>query len=440
MRPLLLLLRCATRPETLDEDAAVELLTSPLGGADVMGLRRLRQVLRRAELDAGGRRPPGRCSSRRSTTPRCWSRCHGRPPGRLPRSPRCSPSPATRSPRREPPPRTCCGRCGSAPGWRPLGAGQPRGRSRRGRPPTATSTPSSRCSRPRPGSATGCPVPAPRSSSTTCSASRSPATSPRSGRSPSEAVQVLTAHASKGLEWDVVCVAGVQEGVWPDLRMRGSFLGSERLVDLLRPGGEPVATAVATAATLGRLLEEERRLFYVAVTRARRALLVTAVTSEREALSPSRFLDEIDPLAGDDPRPLTPVRRPLSLTSLVAELRRSVTDPDVDDDAALRSGLPAGRAGRGRRPRRRPGSPGGGWRRCPTSVRCAAAGESVAREPVEGRDASDAASCGGSSSTSVAATPPAPRRASERWCTPSPRVPAPRRRAPRRPCRPGCRR
>ncbi len=36
-------------------------------------------------------------------------------------------------------------------------------------------------------------------------------------------------HAAKGLEWDVVAVAGVQEGVWPDLRLRGSVLGSEAL-------------------------------------------------------------------------------------------------------------------------------------------------------------------------------------------------------------------
>ena len=48
-----------------------------------------------------------------------------------------------------------------------------------------------------------------------------------------EAVRLLTAHAAKGLEWDVVVVAGVQEGVWPDLRLRGSLLGSERLVDVL---------------------------------------------------------------------------------------------------------------------------------------------------------------------------------------------------------------
>jgi ATP-dependent exoDNAse (exonuclease V) beta subunit len=150
-----------------------------------------------------------------------------------------------------------------------------------------------------------------------------------------DAVQVLTAHASKGLEWDVVCVAGVQEGVWPDLRLRGSFLGSERLVDLLRPGAETTPAAVATAATLGRLLQEERRLFYVAVTRARRSLLVTAVTSEREGLSPSRFLDEIDPPTGHDARPLTQVHRPMSLTSLVADLRQTVADETTD--AGLRT-------------------------------------------------------------------------------------------------------
>ena len=56
-----------------------------------------------------------------------------------------------------------------------------------------------------------------------------------------DAVAVLTAHASKGLEWDLVCVAGVQEGVWPSSRLRGSFLGTERLVDLLRPGAESLA-------------------------------------------------------------------------------------------------------------------------------------------------------------------------------------------------------
>ena len=46
-----------------------------------------------------------------------------------------------------------------------------------------------------------------------------------------EAVRILTAHRAKGLEWDVVVVAGVQEGSWPDLRMRSSLLGMDELVE-----------------------------------------------------------------------------------------------------------------------------------------------------------------------------------------------------------------
>jgi ATP-dependent exoDNAse (exonuclease V) beta subunit len=150
-----------------------------------------------------------------------------------------------------------------------------------------------------------------------------------------DAVAVLTAHASKGLEWDLVCVAGVQEGVWPSSRLRGSFLGTERLVDLLRPGAESLPAEVAAITTLTRLLSEERRLFYVAATRARRRLLVTAVTSEREGLSPSRFLDELDPLPSgadaDARRALHTVTRPLSLAGLVAELRRGLGDGEADE-------------------------------------------------------------------------------------------------------------
>jgi RecB family exonuclease len=150
-----------------------------------------------------------------------------------------------------------------------------------------------------------------------------------------EAVAILTAHAAKGLEWDVVCVAGVQEGSWPDVRMRGSFLGSERLVDIVRRGGDDLPPAEASAVTLSRLLAEERRLFYVAVTRARKQLIVTAVESEREGLAPSRFLDELDPRPGADVaerRHLAEVAQPISLVALVAELRQRLSDPATSDD------------------------------------------------------------------------------------------------------------
>ena len=112
-----------------------------------------------------------------------------------------------------------------------------------------------------------------------------------SGAEP-DAVAVLTAHASKGLEWDLVCVAHVQEGSWPDLRRRGSLLGTEELVDAdPRPRRHRLRPSVAAQ------LAEERRLFYVAATRARRQLVVTAVAGEDE--QPSRLLDELDPVEGD---------------------------------------------------------------------------------------------------------------------------------------------
>src|SRR3712207_7617421 len=56
VRPLLLALRCSLDPSTLDADTAVSLLTSPYGGADAVGLRRVRRALRAEELAGGGGR------------------------------------------------------------------------------------------------------------------------------------------------------------------------------------------------------------------------------------------------------------------------------------------------------------------------------------------------------------------------------------------------
>ncbi len=143
-----------------------------------------------------------------------------------------------------------------------------------------------------------------------------PGDSMAGGTDEPDAVTILTAHAAKGLEWDLVCVAHVQEGSWPDLRRRGSLLGSERLVDLAA-GRHHAGSGPATQ------LAEERRLFYVAATRARHRLVVTAVSGDEE--QPSRFLDELDPIEGD--RPLMAPQRGTHLSSLVAELRAVACDP-----------------------------------------------------------------------------------------------------------------
>ena len=137
-----------------------------------------------------------------------------------------------------------------------------------------------------------------------------------------ESVRLLTAHRSKGLEWRLVVVAHVQESAWPDLRRRTSLLRADRI------GAQQYAVPVLQPDTTTReLLAEERRLFYVACTRARERLVVTAVASpDDEGEQPSRFLSEL----GLEPRHLQGrPPRPLSLAGLVSELRRAAADPET---------------------------------------------------------------------------------------------------------------
>ncbi len=101
----------------------------------------------------------------------------------------------------------------------------------------------------------------------------------------SERVSLMTIHAAKGLEFDHVFVAGLEEGILP------FTLFEER-------GGEEDAQS---AERLSGRIEEERRLLYVAMTRARVGLYLSWARSQSYrgrslALPPSRFLSELEDL------------------------------------------------------------------------------------------------------------------------------------------------
>lgn len=161
------------------------------------------------------------------------------------------------------------------------------------------------------------------------------------------AVEALTPPGAAGREWDVVVVAGVQDGVWPDLRLRDSLLGSQALVELI--AGRSEDGRVVGSEARRQVLTDELRAFAVAVSRARRRLLVTAVEDTEEA--PSVFCDLVSPREdggeGPDPRRVQ-VGPPLDLRGVVAAARsdlvraaavsaagtRPTTDPAATDPAS----------------------------------------------------------------------------------------------------------
>lgn len=149
-----------------------------------------------------------------------------------------------------------------------------------------------------------------------------PADREREARLRHRGVQVLTAHRARGQQWDLVVVAGVQEGLWPVGRRLSVVLDADEL------GSHGLSEGTDSR----QVLAAERRLFHLACSRARRKLVVTASAgTEGESETPSRFLAELG----------VPVERPtissapVTLPGLVAQLRRFATDAEVSQ--AVRS-------------------------------------------------------------------------------------------------------
>jgi ATP-dependent exoDNAse (exonuclease V) beta subunit len=153
-----------------------------------------------------------------------------------------------------------------------------------------------------------------------------------------DVVTFCTPAAAAGREWDLVVIAGVEEGVWPNLRLRDSVLGAQHFADIIagradaRPVDEDARTAYAAAARR-HVLDDETRAMLVAASRARRRLVVTAVVSEESR--PSRFLTLIAHAAGcpvqDTAIDASPQAGVSDLRTAVAALRRSAAEASAAD-------------------------------------------------------------------------------------------------------------
>ncbi|MGO2051454.1 MAG: ATP-dependent helicase, partial [Glutamicibacter sp.] len=135
------------------------------------------------------------------------------------------------------------------------------------------------------------------------------------------AVQLLTIHASKGLEWDIVAVMSLNEGVFPGAKSDRWTSGDKALPWPLRGDAGDLPQWDTDQPALKELIEaesifkdrvddhhiaEERRLAYVAVTRAKSLLICSSSIwsgSRSKPCEPSVFMDALLPLAeGEEPR------------------------------------------------------------------------------------------------------------------------------------------
>ena len=170
-----------------------------------------------------------------------------------------------------------------------------------------------------------------------------------------DAVEILTPALAAGQSWRTVYVCGLQEGTWPNTTVRGSLLATGDLVDLCdarirqraeQQAGEeqvPPARIRSYPERVRDTRHDELRMFAVAATRASTRLVLTAVRNDDEA--PGEFFDFVLPTdaVGDSTDvPITRVRRPATLRSLVAELRRTLVEESLNamraEDAQQDSG------------------------------------------------------------------------------------------------------
>lgn len=144
-----------------------------------------------------------------------------------------------------------------------------------------------------------------------------------------DAVVLATPPALIGREFDVVVVAGLQDGAWPNLRPRGTLLhaGALGAAAAAARSGAPMPEPDSAAAVRAAVRADELRLFALAVSRARRQVVLACTANDDE--QPSVLMG----FAAERRAPRR--RRPLHLRGMVGALRRDAAGGDREAAAAI---------------------------------------------------------------------------------------------------------
>ena len=138
-----------------------------------------------------------------------------------------------------------------------------------------------------------------------------------------DAVLVCTPSALIGTEFDVVAITSVQENLWPNLRPRGSLLHAQDLA------GDSVGVEIDFATARKEVLDDELRMFALALSRARQTVILSAVANDDTLPSPfvRRVHSTVEQFSTQQPATITAAlsEYPLTLRGLVGSLRRALT-------------------------------------------------------------------------------------------------------------------
>lgn len=145
-----------------------------------------------------------------------------------------------------------------------------------------------------------------------------------------QTVTLTTPNSSIGREWEFVVIAGLQDGLWPNMRLRDTYTGTGKLAQIVTGRDAGTGEPYARREAYEDIVDDELRQLHHAITRATSQLLFTCVDSQEAR--PSRFFDLMGFVPEDvcaDPRGQLVMERPraaegeFDIVGLVADMRRA---------------------------------------------------------------------------------------------------------------------